>query len=442
MLSRNYKVICHVVLYSTYLVIAVIATLLLTYVYMGSGARAIGPIIVCGLALLYIATVQWLLGRNYRQLVTFLLVTFYTVLPAGIVWTWGVNTPIAPLMFGLVIVLAGILTTARWALVVAGVSGAILIVTQIAQTLGWHVADTSWSNNQSSFGDVFAYCIVFSMMAVVSWLYNREMEKSLAHAQQAEAALRQQKATLRQQVKERTAELRAAQLEEMRHLYRFAELGRMGVTLLHDLANHLTALTLEVEGIKSKRGAKAIERAQAIIHYLDGVVENTRERLHGNIQPQTFDVITKVGGIITFLRYKAEKCNILIAWRPPEHEHWTFTGDRSSLGQIIAIIINNAIDAAAAFTTKNSPPQQREVVVVMQRTKTHLILRVSNWGDSITKREGLNMFKPFYSTKRSGLGLGLYIAKQTVETQFGGTIELTSKQNRIQFTITLPRTDG
>src|SRR4051812_21420069 len=101
----------------------------------------------------------------------------------------------------------------------------------------------------SSFGDVLAYCVGFGMLALVSWLYNREMERSLRQAQGAEAALLQQKATLEVEVEKRTEELRQAQLEEMQQMYRFAELGQLGVTLLHGLANHLTALTLEIEGL-------------------------------------------------------------------------------------------------------------------------------------------------------------------------------------------------
>jgi hypothetical protein len=59
-------------------------------------------------------------------------------------------------------------------------------------------------------------------------------------------------------------------------MYRFAELGQLGVTLLHDLANHLTALILEVEGIKNKQQTTDISHAREIISYLEGIVDETR----------------------------------------------------------------------------------------------------------------------------------------------------------------------
>jgi signal transduction histidine kinase len=435
---RNSKVISNVVLVGSYLLVAAIAFLLLIGLCL-MHTQAVSSLIVCGIAFVYLGTIQLLARLNYDRAVAYLLVLFYTFLATGMVWVWGIDTPIALLIFALVIVLAGILLTARCALCAAVVCGLILVGVQLTIMLGWHMPDMSWSGKTSSFGDVLGYCSVFGMLALVSWLYNREMERSLAQAKEAGAALMQQKATLKMQVSKRTAELRQVQLVEMQQMYRFAELGQLGIILLHDLSNYLTALTLEIEGLQSKQHSKAIARAREIIHYLEGVVKNTRERLNGSTEKQTFNIVQKTSDALAVLHYKTATTGVAIDWEPPKVS-WKYTGDATSYCQVIAIITSNAIDAyrtkvPARTTAAAGPPK---VVITMQQIGMDIVIKISDWGDGITKSQRKHLFKPYASAKKSGLGLGLYIAKQTVEMQFSGTMVINPWSKHTEFIIKLP----
>ncbi len=437
---RNSKLICKVVLIGTYSAIVVIALLLWINVSLNPQAQALLSLIVCGIALLYIAVVHLLAQFNRYVAMAYLLVLFYVLLATGIVWVWGINTPIGLLIFGLVIVLAGIVLTGKHSLFAAIASGSILISIQTVSTLHWHTPDISWTNTIPSYGDALAYCVVFSMLALISWLYNREIEQSFAQAKQAEEALLQQKATLKLQVKQRTAELRQAQLKEMQQMYRFAELGQLGVTLLHDLANHLTALTLEIEDLKSKAHSKAVTRAQEIIRYLEGVVHSTRERLHGGTQTQTFTLARKIDEVVAFLQAKAAKAQVTIIWEAPA-TIWKYQGDPDSLSQVIAIIMNNAIDAYGPEpTAPRSARKARQVIITLQRNDKQIIIKIGDWGKGIAKNQRKYLFRPFHGTKRAGLGIGLFIAKQTIETQFGGAIILNARSDHTEFIIRLPLT--
>lgn len=270
------------------------------------------------------------------------------------------------------------------------------------------------------------------MLALLSWLYNREMERALDHARRAEIALRRQKATLRLQVKAATNDLRKVQLEEMRRMYYFSKLGQLGVTLLHDLANNLTALTLEVEGMDDKSGNER-KRMQQIIHSLDDLVNTTRQRLNGKPQEQLFNVAREISETIDFLRYKATQKGIEIQWQPPAGL-WKCKGDPESFRQIIGIITNNALDAYPARPSRG----ERRVVIAMQANNTHATIKISDWGKGIAKSKRRQLFKPHHSSKKSGLGLGLYITKQITEMQFNGSIALGARTDCTEFIIKLP----
>ena len=428
----NHRIICNIVLLGTYITVTAIFALLLVSYASHPAPYMLGRIAISGLAFLYVVAAHILFKLQFRRTVAFMLTTFYLLLAGGIVWIWGINTPIGTLTFALAIVLAGILLSARHALVAALLATLTLLGIQLSIGLGWYQKASALS----SFGDAIAYSVVFGMLALVSWLYNREMARSLNQAWRAEAALQQQKDTLKIQVQKRTAQLRQSQLKEIQQMYRFTELGQLGVTLLHDLANHLTALTLEIDDLQNSGHSKAIARARHITHYLGKIVDNTRDRLNGKTQKKKFNIVRSVSDIVHFLRHRADKANVTIMWQPPA-ETWQLTGDALSLTQVLAIIICNGIDAY-----KDSAITDRQVHVAVQRSKHYIIIRISNHGKKMTRNQYNNLFKPFHTTKKSGMGLGLFIAKQTVELQFSGTLAVNPKKSHTEFVITLPRNHG
>lgn len=431
---RNRKIICNVIIIGTYLLVGAIAALLLISLSMEYSVVTVALLAICGSAILYLGIAHWLTRHNQYYIVAYMLTGFYIALATGIIWQWSINVPIAPLLFGLVIVLAGILLTAKHALWATIASVAILMSVQSALALGWHIPDLSWTRATPHFGDALAYSTVFGMLALVSWLYNREMERSLTRAKQAEAQLLQQKASLEQQVQKRTAELRQAQLTEMRHMYRFTKMGQLGAILLHDLANHLTALTLEIEDLQHKQKSQDIARARQIIGYLENIVIATRDRLHGSQAKQTCNVIREISEAVNFLSYNASKVGVKLDWQPPDHS-WRIAGDATSFAQILVILISNAIDA---YGPAGNHIPDRRVAITAKQTNTHIIIAIADWGKGITPEQRHVLFKPFQSSKKTGMGLGLFIARQTLAMYFSGTLRLNARRKHTEFVITLP----
>lgn len=296
----------------------------------------------------------------------------------------------------------------------------------------------AWALHDSLGLLVFSLIVTLGMLAFVSWLYNEELSRSYEQTRKSETLLRKQKATLEREVTKRTEALKRAQVDEMRQLYRFTELGQFGVMLLHDLANQLTSLSLEVEDLQRTQQSKDIARIRQIIRYLEELMDNTRDRLHDGAQAQTFDILQRTTEIIAFLRYKAAKAGVTIEWHPPR-TLWPYHGDPMCLGQIITIITNNAIDAYAEVPHSTPSPHERQVSIKMTRTASEIIITIRDWAGGLSPAQLAQLFKPFQSTKKTGLGLGLFIAKQTVELHFNGTIEVQSKGDLVQFVVRLPR---
>lgn len=435
---RNREVVCNVVLAGTTLFAAIIFLLVLVSYLVLHNDYAAERLVSCGIAFAYLGGVLALSRRKHHYAASYLIIAFYGILAATTIWQWGINTPFGILVFGLVIVLAGILLTARHALYGALLGTLTLLLTHVSNIQGWHRPDTSWTTVDTNFGDVVAYSTGFAFLALISWLYGREMERSLFRAQQAEEELLKEKAMLEVRVKERTLELRKAQLEEIQQMYRFAELGQLSTALLHDLANHLSVLTLEIDGLKqSKQHASAISRSKDIIHYMDNMVDDVRDQLRGNVQNRSFNVMQKVSETVELLRYKAAGSNVTLDWQlPSEKKQFTYIGDPVRLSQVIAIVVGNAIDAYDGITSKRADYSKR-VTVRAKASRGQIQIYIRDWGKGIPRSERKHLFKPFQTTKKTGMGIGLFIAKQTIEAHFAGSITLTDADDYTEFIITL-----
>lgn len=106
--------------------------------------------------------------------------------------------------------------------------------------------------------------------------------------------------------------------------------------------------------------------------------------------------------------------------------------DRTQLIRIITNLVKNAIQAL--------PEEQEEksVVVTVRRKEDQAIITVADNGKGIAKDDFERVFEPKFTTKTSGMGLGLAIIKNIIEN-YNGTITFESELNQgTTFTVMLP----
>lgn len=437
--DRNREMVLNVLLSSTLMALILsLPIFLYNYFFLGKGF-ALGRMLWIVMTLVIVATIYRLSRTGRYRIAAFLLVLIYFLIGCLIVASWGITTPVGLLIFGLVTVLAGILLGPRHSLYAAAAVIALLSAIHAATTKGLLSPDLSWTVAQPEIGDLIAFSLIFCLMAVVSWLFNRQMERSLLRAERAEAALTKQKNLLETTVEERTRELQTTQLEKIQQMYRFAELGQLSTALLHELSNHLTTLTLDIEGLKDQGRSRVLSRAKRSIHYIDDMVVRVRDQLHGKSSSRPFNIVDEVDAVVKMLRHKAQAHDVILKWEPPaDKKFWRARGEPIRLRQLIANLISNGIDA---YYESRDFEEKRDVQIELAATNNSIIITVADWGRGISERDQSKMFEPFFSTKQTGMGMGLYIAKQIAEEHFLGTIKIDSSQKNTVFVVTLPKAD-
>ncbi len=113
-------------------------------------------------------------------------------------------------------------------------------------------------------------------------------------------------------------------------------------------------------------------------------------------------------------------------------------GLRLDLAQMIANLINNALDAMYAV--------DNPVLIISTSLKDkNILLSVEDNGTGISQKDIEHIFEPFFTTKKqhstdgspTGIGLGLFYVHQVVN-RYGGRIEVKSKPGKTRFDVYFP----
>lgn len=250
----------------------------------------------------------------------------------------------------------------------------------------------------------------------------------------AEEVLRRSNAELEERVRERTRALTAAQ-EGLVRKERLAVLGSLAGGVAHQIRNPLASIKTAAHVLRDlTRGSEEARIAETVAIIQEEVLRANR-------------IVTD---LIDYARVREpEKRRIKAAFLIEQAlgAHATspeVTVDRD-LGELLDVlvdpeqvqgalgnIVRNAVDAAGA----NGACTLR---VSSRRQGDMLVIRVSDSGPGVAPGIRAHLFEPLFTTKTTGLGLGLVTARALIESQ-GGRVELatTSEIGGATFEVFLP----
>ena len=106
--------------------------------------------------------------------------------------------------------------------------------------------------------------------------------------------------------------------------------------------------------------------------------------------------------------------------------------DRTQLIRVVTNLVKNAIQAVDSS-------RENVIDVSVTHNTQHVFLEVKDKGTGVHPDNENKIFEPKFTTKNSGMGLGLAMVKQIVEN-FNGKIEMNTVYGEgTTFTVTLPR---
>ncbi|WP_353147738.1 ATP-binding protein [Flavobacterium sp.] len=210
----------------------------------------------------------------------------------------------------------------------------------------------------------------------------------------------------------------------------------MAKQVAHEIKNPLTPMRLTIQSFQRKFDINDPKISQKIHDFSETLIQqiDTMSTVasafsnFANMPTQQNEQLNLVQVCKTAIEIFNED---YIIFKTSENEIYTFF-DRTQLTRIVTNLVKNAIQ---------SIPENQEiksVVVEILKEDTNFVLKISDNGIGISTENAAYIFEPKFTTKNSGMGLGLAIIKKIIEN-YNGSITFESEEKKgTQFTVKLP----
>jgi two-component system sensor kinase FixL len=239
---------------------------------------------------------------------------------------------------------------------------------------------------------------------------------------------------------QRQADQERQQLQsELIHISRVSAMGTMASTLAHELNQPLTAIINCLAGCERMLDEKKIDRRE---------MQNALERARDSAD-RAAETIRRIRLMVTKGEVIKEPVHIsaifrealalgLMGMRKGDlvvvrdiDEQLLVVVDVVQLQQVLLNLIRNAVEAMA-----NS--KVRELTIGARQAGDKIVIEISDTGAGIPPEDRPRLFDAFFSTKKSGLGIGLLISRTIIEAHGGHIRAEEALSGGAKFVIELP----
>jgi signal transduction histidine kinase len=252
------------------------------------------------------------------------------------------------------------------------------------------------------------------------------------HLAQLNAALKENQAQLEARIAERTRELQEAQAHVL-HQEKMAAFGLLAAGIAHEVGNPLTSISSMVQMLQRRDADEYTrEKLSLVSGQLQRIQLTLRELINFSRPASTEWTRVALGEILDealniakyYKRTKGRQIEANVAPDLPP-----LYGVRDQLVQVFLNLVLNAVDATA---------KGGHIVIRAAHLENLLQIDVQDNGSGIAPEHAGRLFQPYFTTKKHGTGLGLFVTRKLV-ADHGGTVDFESRLGEgTTFRVRLP----
>jgi C4-dicarboxylate-specific signal transduction histidine kinase len=277
---------------------------------------------------------------------------------------------------------------------------------------------TAWDRYQS---EILAICaLLFVQGVLISWLIYEHRRRNRAEV------------------------LARNSMSELAHMNRVATAGELSASIAHEVNQPLTGIVaragaarrwLATENPDLAKVRGALDQIETASHRASDIITNVKSMFKRDTQCRAeIDINKLIWTVIGLVYIDLRKHDIDLRTELCD-ELPLVLGNRVQLQQVILNLVMNAIDAMR-------PVQTRVLFIktaLNEREGVHV--SIGDTGISIDPSNVEQMFKPLFTTKEHGMGMGLSICRSIVESHNGRIWVSDSDRGSAIFQLVLPTAD-
>ncbi len=225
--------------------------------------------------------------------------------------------------------------------------------------------------------------------------------------------------TERQKTEARLQELQS----ELVHISRLTAMGEMASTLAHELNQPLSAISNYLKGSRRMLEGESGDKSQTLRDALDKaadqamragqIIRRLRDFVSRGESERRVENITKLieeASALALVGVKDRGIRVQFHFDPGVG---LVLADRVQIQQVLLNLIRNAMDAM------EDAPSRHLSISVMPDEDSLVRVSVADSGAGISPEISEQLFQPFITTKRQGMGVGLSISRTIIEAHGG-----------------------
>jgi len=223
-------------------------------------------------------------------------------------------------------------------------------------------------------------------------------------------------------------------MAEKKEKERFKAISGFTAGVSHEIKNPLNSLSLLFEYL-SRRAPGELQadldlgrdEIQKIARIVDVFSEELKPLALNRTAGRLNDIVNDVQKSLA-AEFRGKNAPI----RYFEKKPLAFNGDRNLLEQAFKNIVKNSLEATS----------QGAVEIEAEPSERGIVVRIKDTGAGIASEDVERIFEPFYSTKTTGMGIGLYLVKKIIDAH-GGSIRVENRAGGgTMTTVELPGEDA
>jgi len=212
------------------------------------------------------------------------------------------------------------------------------------------------------------------------------------------------------------------QKEMLVHQSRLASMGEMLGNIAHQWRQPLTGLGYILMNIedrdKEQLHRKKLKEAFNQLDFMSQTIDDFRNFYKPDKEKEPFGLVEEIQDVLALLNFKEIEVEL------KSEKEITIINYKNEYKQVVLNLLSNAKDVLLERAITSA-----KILIEIEKEK----VTISDNAGGIKLQEVQKIFEPYFTTKKQGLGIGLYISKVIIEKNMGGKMEVKNSKDGAVF---------